>query len=203
MMTRKFSTLALLLASAITLSACYKEPAKPQAVVINMLEATEAVNMVDRLKAFSDAESKKINTEMKELGETYMKELEDTEASFGEEPSQEQQDQLKRMRTRLQKQYNRARMTANAQMNIEKKALRKSILDEITPTAKQVAAEYGATIIIKGESVFWSEAILDITSEVISRLPVEETGDPAASAEGTEAAEDSEAADATEATASE
>ena len=202
-MTSKFAAFSLLLISLIALSACNKEPAKPQAVVINMLEVTAAVNMADRLKTFSDAESRRINSEMQELGATYRKELEDTEAGFGEEPSQEQQEQLTRMRTRLQKQFNRARMTANGQMNSEKKALRQSILDEITPTAKQVAAEHGATIIIREDSVFWSEEFLDITSEVISRLPARATRDPAAPAADSKATENTTATDDEEATVSE
>ena len=185
MITSKFTALSLLLISLIALSACNQEPAKPQAVVINMVEATEAVNMAERLKAFTTAENQRINSEMKELGAQYMKELEDKEASFGDEPTQEQQDELKRMRTRLQKQFNRTRMSANGQMNKEKKALRQSILDEITPIAQQVATEHGATVIIKDDSVFWSEDTLDITSEVIARLPAEETRDPAAPAEDT------------------
>ena len=209
MMTSKPSALFLFLACLIAVSGCNREPAKPQAVMINMPAVTEAVHMAARLKAFSDRETKSINAEMKELGENYMKMLEETEITFGEQPSQEQQDQLKRMRTRLQKQYNRARMTANGQMNREKNALRQSILDEITPTAQQVAAEYGATVIIRDDSVFWAEASLDITSEVISRLPAEATRDPDARAEDTEAAEktgaaeDTEPADTTEATAGE
>ncbi len=177
MLTCRFTALPLLLVSLLVVPACQKEPAKPQAVVINMLEVTEAVHMAERLKAFNDAESSRINAEMKALGETYMKELADTEAGFGGEPSQEQQDQLKRMKTRLQKQYNRARITANNAKNEGKNALRQSILDEITPIARQVAAEHGATIIIKDDSVFWSEAVLNITSEVISRLPAGETGE--------------------------
>jgi Skp family chaperone for outer membrane proteins len=206
MMTGKFTNFSLLLISLIALTACNQEPAKPQAVVMNMLEVTAAVNMPERLKAFSDAESEKIKSEMKGLGDKYMKEIADKEASFGDDPSQEQQDELKRMRARLQKQYSRASMTANTQKNKEKNALRQSILDEITPTAQQVAAEHGATIIIKDDSVFWSESSLDITSEVISRLPAEETSNPAApaeeakTAEDTVATEDAEADEVTEAT---
>ena len=200
MITSKFTALSLLLISLIALSACNKEPAKPQAVVLNVVEATEAVNMAERMKAFTTAENQRINSEMKELGAQYMKEIEDKETSFGDEPTQEQQDELKRMRTRLQKQFNRTRMTANSQMNKEKKALRQSILDEITPIAQQVATEHGATVIIKDDSVFWSEDTLDITSEVIARLPAEETRDPAAPAEDTEATVETDAADGSEAT---
>ena len=200
MITSKFTALSLLLISLIALSACNQEPAKPQAVVLNMVEATEAVNMAERMKAFTTAENQRINSEMKELGAQYMKEIEDKETSFGDEPTQEQQDELKRMRTRLQKQFNRTRMTANSQMNKEKKALRQSILDEITPIAQQVATEHGATVIIKDDSVFWSEDTLDITSEVIARLPAEETRDPAAPAEDTEATVETDAADGSEAT---
>jgi len=209
MMTRKFATLSLLLISLIALSACNQQPPKPQAVVINMLEANQAVYMADRLKALSDAESKRINAEMKELGARYMQEIEDKKASFGDSPSKEQEDELQRMTKRLQQQFNRARMTENTQLRKDKSALRQSIVDVITPVARQVATEHGATIVLKGDSVFWSEDTLDITREVIARLPAEETSDPAAPAEATEATEETDAAEgtgaaeATDATASE
>ncbi len=209
MMTRKFATLSLLLISLIALSACNQQPPKPQAVVINMLEANQAVYMADRLKALSDAESKRINAEMKELGARYMQEIEDKKASFGDSPSKEQEDELQRMTKRLQQQFNRSRMAENTQLNKDKSALRQSIMDVITPVARQVATEHGATIVLKKNQVFWSEDALDITSEVIARLPAEETSDPAAPAEATEATEETDAAEgtgaaeATDATASE
>ena len=203
MITRKFATLSLLLISFIALSGCNQEPPKPQAVVINMLEVNQAVYMADRLKAFSGPESKRINTEMKELGAKYMQEIEDKKASFGDNPTKEQEDELQRMTKRLQQQFNRERITANTQLNEEKNALRQSIMDIITPVVQQVATEHGATIVLKKNPVFWSEDVLDITSEVISRLPAEETRDPAAPAEATEATEGTGAAEATEATDSE
>ena len=185
MKTREFATLSLLLISFIALSACNQEPPKPQAVVINMLEVNQAVYMAERLKAFSDAESKRINAEMKELGARYMQEIEDKKASFGDSPSKEQEDELQRMTKRLQQQFNRSRMTENTQLRKDKNALTQSIVDVITPVAQQVATEHGATIVLKKNPVFWSEATLDITSEVIARLPAEETRDPAAPAEDT------------------
>ena len=209
MMTRKFATLSLLLISLIALSACNQQPPKPQAVVINMLEANQAVYMADRLKALSDAESKRINAEMKELGARYMQEIEDKKASFGDSPSKEQEDELQRMTKRLQQQFNRSRMAENSQLNKDKSELRQSIMDVITPVVQQVATEHGATIVLKKNQVFWSEDALDITSEVIARLPAEETSDPAAPAEATEATEETDAAEgtgaaeATDATASE
>jgi Skp family chaperone for outer membrane proteins len=209
MITRKFATLSLLLISFIALSGCNQEPPKPQAVVINMLEVNQAVYMADRLKAFSGPESKRINTEMKELGAKYMQEIEDKKASFGDNPTKEQEDELQRMTKRLQQQFNRERMTANTRLNEEKNALRQSIMDVITPIVQQVATEHGATIVVRNNSVFWSEDVLDITSEVIARLPAEETRDPAAPAEATEATEETDAtegtgaAEATEATDSE
>ena len=209
MITRKFATLSLLLISFIALSACNQEPPKPQAVVINMLEVNQAVYMADRLKVFSDAESKRINAEMKELGAKYMQEIEDKKASFGDSPSKEQEEELQRMTKRLQQQFNRSRMAANTQLNKDKSALRQSIMDVITPVVQQVATENGATIVLKKNQVFWSEDVLDITSEVIARLPAEETRDPAAAAEDTEATEETDATEetgaveATEATGSE
>jgi len=209
MMTRKFATLSLLLISLIALSACNQQPPKPQAVVINMLEANQAVYMADRLKALSGPESKRINAEMKELGARYMQEIEDKKASFGDSPSKEQEDELQRMTKRLQQQFNRSRMAENSQLNKDKSELRQSIMDVITPVVQQVATEHGATIVLKKNQVFWSEDALDITSEVIARLPAEETRDPAAPAEDTEATEETDAAEgtgaaeATDATASE
>jgi Skp family chaperone for outer membrane proteins len=146
---------------------------------------------------------------MKELGAKYMQEIEDKKASFGDNPTKEQEDELQRMTKRLQQQFNRERMTANTRLNEEKNALRQSIMDVITPIVQQVATEHGATIVVNNNSVFWSEDVLDITSEVIARLPAEETKDPAAPAEATEATEETDAtegtgaADATEATDSE
>jgi Skp family chaperone for outer membrane proteins len=140
---------------------------------------------------------------MAELSTQYKQEIEDKKASFGDNPSKEQEDELQRMTKRLQQQFNRERITANTQLNEEKNALRQSIMDIITPVVQQVATEHGATIVLKKNPVFWSEDVLDITSEVIARLPAEETRDPAAPAEATEATEGTGAAEATEATDSE
>jgi Skp family chaperone for outer membrane proteins len=206
MMTGKFTNLSLLLISLIALTACNQEPAKPQAVVIDMSEVTKAVYLAERMKTFSDALTKEINAEITDLSAQYKQELEDKKASFGESPTQEQEDELKRMSTRLQQQFMRARMTANTRLNKEKNTFRQSIVDVITPVVQQVATEHGASIVLRNNPVVWSEATLDITSEVISRLPAEETREPAAPAEESETAEDTvatedtEAAEATEAT---
>jgi Skp family chaperone for outer membrane proteins len=195
--------------SFIALSGCNQEPPKPQAVVINLSEISNAVYLVERMKTLSDTLSQEINSEMAELSTQYKQEIEDKKASFGDNPSKEQEDELQRMTKRLQQQFNRERITANTQLNEEKNALRQSIMDIITPVVQQVATEHGATIVLKKNPVFWSEDVLDITSEVIARLPAEETRDPAAPAEATEATEETDAtegtgaAEATEATDSE
>lgn len=178
MITHKLTVISLVLLVLTALTACDREPPKPQAIIVDFIAAAEAVNMAERVKQFSGAQNKAMRDELTALSKKLKQVLEDKKAGFGDAPTDEQQAELKTVMTNLQNQFTQRRMTLNTGVREEIAAFRQSVIDEIIPVARQVASEHGASIVLKSNPVLWSEETLDITTEVVSRLPAPEKTGP-------------------------
>ena len=171
-MQQKTRTIIFLLILTITLlSGCNNEPPKPQAVVINIVAIAEAMGFDEQLKEHTETMSQQISEEIKALSDKLSKEFEDEKAGLGDSPSEEDEKKIQTLREQLRKQITQASKEGNERRAKETSEVRQSYLDDIMSVAQKVALEHGASIILKAMGVFWSDGAVDITDEVIGRMP--------------------------------
>ena len=180
-MKQKTPTLTLLIMlTVVLLAGCNKEPQKPQAVVIDMRAISAVAGIDEQIKEHMKIVNQQIFEEMTVLSNKFKKELEDKRASFGDSPSEDDEEKIQTRRTQLKKEYGQAQSAANARRMKERSEIRQSFIDGIMPIAQKIALEYGASIILKAdEGVFWSDGSVDITDEVIGLMPGSNDPQPA------------------------
>jgi len=161
-----------LMLTALLFSGCNGEPPKPQTVVIDIRTISEAAGINEQIKKRTAAVSQQLSEDMKALSAELSKELEDEKARFGDNPSEDDEKKIQTLRNQLRTQIMQARFAGKARLTKEKSEIRQSFLDGIILIAQKVALEHGASIILKArDGVFWSSESVDITNEVIRRIP--------------------------------
>lgn len=172
----------LLMLTVNLLTGCNNKPPKPQSVVINMRAISEAAGINELIKARTEEINQQISEENRALSSKLSKELDDEKARVGDNPSEEENKKIQNLRTQLSKQIMQARLADNARLAKEKSEIWQSFRDSAVSVAKTVALEHGASIILKAQAgVFWSDDV-DITNEVIERMPgrkIEQAADSA------------------------
>lgn len=166
------SAILLLLVTVSLFTGCNSEPPKPQAVVIDVRAIWEASGIDEQIKKRTEIIDQQIAEEIKALSAKLSKELEDEKSRYGDNPSDEDNKKIQTLREQLRRQLMQARLAGSARTAKVKSEIRRSFLEDISPVAEKVALQYGASIILKAQSaVFWSADSIDITNEVIGRLP--------------------------------
>jgi len=160
----------LLVLTVVLLTACDKEPPKPQSVIVNIVTIAEETGINEQIKERTDTVNQQVSEEMKALSEKLRNEFEAEKAGFGENPSDEDAKKIKALRDQLGKQNIEARNEINARRTEEVSEIRQAYLNDIMSVAREVALAHGASIVLKAVSVFWSEGSVDITDEVIRRM---------------------------------
>jgi Skp family chaperone for outer membrane proteins len=171
MKQQKLSALLLLVLAAALFTGCGKEPPKPQAVVINILAISEATGINEQIKQQMEAVNQQISEELKVLSDELSKEIEDEKTRIGDNPSAEDGEKLKTLQQQLFRQMMQAKSEGNGKLAEARAEIAQSFMDGIMLVAEKIALEHGASIILKANGVFWSEESVDITDEVIARMP--------------------------------
>jgi len=169
----------LLMLTAILLTGCDNKPQVPQAVVINIGLIAETTGFTEELKIRTETMNKQLSDEIKALSAELRKEIEDEKASFGDNPSEEDEQKIQTLQGQIRKQLSEARKEKSARLTKELSEIRQSYLDGIMSIAQLIAIEHGASIILKVMGVFWSDGSVDITDEVIEQMLVGKDLQPA------------------------
>lgn len=171
-MRHKRHTIIILLMLAVSLSiGCDKEPPKPQSVVINIHTIAETTGINEDIKMLTEIMSQQISEDMKALTAASREKIENEKAGFGDSPSEEDKKKLQTLQGQLRKQFMEARNEKNTRLKEVTSEVRQAYVDNIMSIAQIIALEHGASIILKANSVFWSEGAVDITDEVIKQMP--------------------------------
>jgi len=179
MKQKKLTAIVLLMATVTLLAGCNNEPPKPQAVLINVSTVATASGINEQITKRTETMKQQLSEEMKALSARLNKEFEDEKAGLGDSPSEEDEKKIQALRQQLNKQIIQARSERSEKFKKEASEIRQSYLDGITSVAQMVALEHGASIILKARGVFWSDGSLDITDEVLERMPGGEDTQPA------------------------
>jgi Skp family chaperone for outer membrane proteins len=175
MKQKTHTTIILLILSITLLTGCDKLPPKQQTVVINLGAIAEAAGVEEQVKMHMETLNQEISEEIEALSDKLRKKSEDKDTGLVDSPSEEDGITIQTLR----KQLIQARRDGNTRRMKEASDIRRSFFDNIMPVARKVALEHGASIILKGKGVYWSDGSVDITSEVIGRMSGTENTQPA------------------------
>ena len=170
MKQKTLSVLIFLVLTVAFLIGCENEPPKPQAVTINMLTVAEVTGINEELKKHTEDINQQFSEEMKALSINHRNEIKAKRNSFGVNPSEEDEQEIKILEGRLNKQFIEFRKEGQAVNNEAITAIRQAYIDNINSVAQMIALEHGATIILKAVGVIWSDSSVDITDEVIEQM---------------------------------
>jgi len=179
MKLQKPSSILLFILSITLFTGCSKEPPPPQAVVINLGTVAEATGINAQMKQQLQTLNQQFAAEMKQLSEELGKEIEAEKTRLGDNPSAEDEKKIQTLRQELSKRSMQARAQGNARLAKQRSEITETYVDSIMEVAQLVAVEHGASIILKANGVFWSDATVDITDEVIARMPGSDDSEPA------------------------
>ena len=118
------------------------------------------------------------NSELSQLRNRFRQQVQLQQQQLGEEPTEEQQQQLVQLVNNLNVQLSRAQSTAQQQLNRDEVALVQNFRNEVRPVAVKIALERGFTIVLtKNEAVLFAyDDNFDITEEVIRRMAAPGSG---------------------------
>lgn len=176
MKQKTLTAIVLLMVTVTLLAGCNKEPSKPQAVLIDIGKIAAEKGINEQIKERTEAMRKQVAEDVGALSAKLNKEFEDEKAGFGEVPSEDDKKKIQTLQEQLRKQVIQISNEGNARFRKEASEIRGSSLDGVMSVAQQVALEHGASFVLKSRVVLWSDGSLDITDEVLGRMPgVEET----------------------------
>jgi Skp family chaperone for outer membrane proteins len=170
MKQKTLSVLIFLMLTATFLTGCEDEPPKPQAVTMNMVTVTEATGISEEIKKHTEEINQLFSEEMKALSIDYRNEIKAKRNSFGDNPSEEDEQEIKTLEGQLNKQFIEFRKEGRAINTEAIIAIRQAYLDDIMSAAQMIALEHGASIILGAKRVIWSDSSVDITDEVIEQM---------------------------------
>lgn len=171
MKQKTLTAIVLLMATATLLAGCNNEPSKPQTVFMNLGTIATETGINEQITERTETLKQQLTEEMKTLSAKLNKEFEDEKAGFGDSPSEEDEKKIQALLEQLNKQIMQARYEGSEKYKKEASEIRQSYLDDIMSAAQVVAVEHGASIILKAREVFWSDGSVDITDEVLGRMP--------------------------------
>ena len=151
------------------LTGCENEPPNPQAVTMNFVTVAEATGINEEIKKHTEEINQVFSEEMKALSINYRNEIKAKRNSFGDNPSEEDEQDIKILEGRLNKQFIEFRKEGQAINTEAITAIRQAYRDDIMSAAQMIALEHGASIILKAMGVIWSDSSVDITVEVIEK----------------------------------
>jgi len=173
------TAITLLMLTVTILAGCEKEPPRPQAVTMNMGTIGEATGLIEEMKQRTEKINQMFSEEIKALSIKQRKEIYAKRNSLGDNPSEEDEQEIQTLEGQLKKQLIEFRKEGQATKAKEINEIRQSYINRIMYVAEMIANEQGASIILKANGVFWSDSSVDITDEVIERLSGSKAPQPA------------------------
>ena len=109
--------------------------------------------------------------ELEELRETLSGRRETKAKEFGEEPTDEQSQELRELTANLSAQFSQEQQKAQREIELLRVSLARRFREEVRPVAREVAAARGREIVMtKTDMVLYAPADADITDEVVERM---------------------------------
>lgn len=207
---RRMGVMLALSGAAMWLSGCGNQGTAPQATaakggmaVVDLDAIAQAIGQTQQIKDAVSLRTNAVNQQLIKLQEGYREQLAAKQTELGEEPTEEQKQQLARMTSIAGQQLGAAKQRGEQALSAySREAITKVATDlraEIRPICQEIAAKRGLGIVVpKNEGFLLSvDPGVDITAEVLEVLKARRPSTPAAAAPAATAAAPMPVEDAT------
>ena len=171
----------LLIVAALMLSACDKIPfpsvpapapaaPAPTMAVLDLGAVAKALGRDEVFRQQVEAAGQQLRQQLGELSSNLQTRLREEQAKLGDDPSEEQRQQLQRMLAEAQRQVQQGQLVARQKATEYQAQLAQQFRAEVQPVAAELARERGASGVLLANSLLWFEPAVDITGEVIDAL---------------------------------
>lgn len=198
---RRMGVMLALSGAAMWLSGCGNQGTAPQAAaakggmaVVDLDAIAQAIGQTQQIKDAVSLRTNAVNQQLTKLQEGYREQLAAKQAELGDEPTEEQKQQLARMTNIAGQQLGAAKQRGEQALSAySREAISKVATDlraEIRPICQEIAAKRGLGIVVpKNEGFLLSvDPGVDITAEVLEVLKARRPSTPAAAAPAATAA---------------
>lgn len=160
----------LLIAACVVCTGCTEEKPKPQpeVVVVDLDVIGKALGLQEEVIAQIRNDEQMLLSRRQEIIKNMQNQIKAKQDEFGEEPTEEQQQELQRMAAQAQNnlmQVNREIQNLAMQNRQQRIA---QVREQIKPYVERVAKRRGAKIVLEASNHFWAADQVDISSEVIA-----------------------------------
>ena len=180
--------LITLVAASALLAGCGHEGSS--VAVIDLNAVAKATGQDEAMRVKAAAARNELQSQLEQVAVNLDQQLNQEIEKIGDNPTAEQEQQLQQMNQNARMQLAELQQMAQQQAGQIEVAVVDEFKDQIRPLAEKVARDKGTSIIVtQDQSVFWYDASIDITDEVIAAWRAQE-GDVSAEAEEVEEVEE-------------
>jgi len=193
----------IVLAAAALLAGCDQISGRSDVAVLDLTAVAKATGQDEEIRKQAEAARADLGTRLQQLAANLNQQLQAERAKMGAKPSAGDEQRFQELTQQARQQINNAQSQAQNEVSQIEAQLVEAFRDKVDPLAEKIAREKGAKALFAADSyLFWNEAEIDITDEVIEAwraLPDEKPAADAAAVAAPAAAPD--AAPATDAAA--
>ncbi len=157
---------------------CDKLPggAGPGTLIVDLAAVAKATGQEQSMQSRAQVAREEINSQLVKSAATLEQQIEQERETFGDSPTEEQQQQLQQTMAQAQQQYGQLQAEAQQQLQQNEINMVMEFREQIKPVAEKIAQSRNASLIVLADqSVFWLDPAIDMTGDVISALRAEGT----------------------------
>jgi Skp family chaperone for outer membrane proteins len=176
-------TLVTLLGAALVLGGCDKLPLPasmpaaqvaarpgPKVAVLDLAAVAKALGRDQVFKEQTEAAGRQLQQQLSEFATDLQQQLREEQSKLGEEPSEEDQADLRRKLLAAQRQVQQSQRLARQKATEFQVQIVNAFRTEVRPVAAEVARANGANSVLLTNAVLWFEPAVDITGQVIDAM---------------------------------
>ena len=169
--------LAACMAAALLVAGCDQLTGNgPGTIIVDLGAIAKATGQEQMMQNQAQMAREELNAQLVESAANLEQQIEEQRVSFGDSPTQEQQQQLQQLTVQAQQQYGQLQAQAQQEMQQHEINLVKEFREQVKPFAEKIARSRKASVVLlTGQAVFWLDPAVDITGEVIAALRAEGT----------------------------
>lgn len=181
MTSRMLQTLSVIaVASTCMLTAgCFESNASapadqnPQVVIVDLDAIGKALGLKEEVAAQIRNDEQMLLARRQQIIAQMQKQISDKRAEFGEELTEEQQQELTQMNAQAQGIVNQINREIQGLAMRNRQAKIAQVREQIKPFVERIARRHNAKVVAEKANLFWSDDELDISGDVIAELKLE------------------------------
>lgn len=155
-----------------TVSGCLPQQPQSRVAVIDLERVAEETGLQTQINTQLEELRLNLQNELTKVQGGLTAQLTEKQESFGEKPTEEQQQELTALFNAAKQQLNSAQLEAQTALQRQRSNLVGQLYEAVRPYAKKLADERGVDMVLRRQDllIFDYDPSLDITDEVIDAL---------------------------------